>query len=280
MAFFRAVESSRPAGERLFHDPLAATFLSLPLRGVLLPCRTRPGRAAVVGVIEWRWGGPLGSAVCRTRYIDDALGAALDGVGQVVVLGAGFDVRALRVPGIARTRVFEVDHPATQAAKRARLARVKAAIPAHVTFVPVDFGRDRLEDAMARAGFSPSARTFFLWEGVTNYLTAEAVDRTIGWVARAGAPGSLLLFTYVHRGLIDGSVPFEGARAGSRTVRRFGEPYTFGFDPAELRSYLAEHGLELVEDVGAPEYRARYLLPAGRKMKLWEFYRAVIARVI
>lgn len=279
MAFFRAVESSRPAGERLFHDPLAATFLSPALRCALLPCSLAAGRAAVVGIIERRWGGPLGSAVCRTRYIDDALGAALDAVGQVVVLGAGFDVRALRLPAIARTRVFEVDHPATQAVKRARLARVIANMPLHLTFVPVDFARDRVEDALARAGFTPSVPSAFVWEGVTNYLTAEAVDATIRAVVRASAPGSLLVFTYVHRGLIDGSVPFEGAQAGSQTVRRLGEPYTFCFVPAELPSYVAARGLALLEDVGAAEYRARYLRPAGREMKLWEFYRAAIARV-
>jgi methyltransferase (TIGR00027 family) len=279
MALFRAIESSRPPAERLFDDPFAAVFLSLPLRCVHALCRLPGGRTAVVRIIERRWGGPLGSAVCRTRYIDDALAAALGGVGQVVLLGAGFDCRAHRIPGIERTRVFEVDHPATQAAKRARLGRMLGTMPGHVTFVPVVFGRDRLEEAMARAGFLPGVPTFFLWEGVTNYLTAEAVDQTLRWVAGAAAAGSVLLFTYVHRGMLDGSVPFEGARAGSNTVRRSGEPFTFGFDPAELPAHLAARGLTLVEDVAAPEYRARYLGPAGREMKLWEFYRAAVARV-
>jgi methyltransferase (TIGR00027 family) len=234
------------------------------------------GRAAVVGIIERRWGGPLGSAVCRTRWIDDVLSAALrDGVPQVVVLGAGFDCRAHRLPGIERARIFEVDHPATQAAKR----EVLRTAPGHVAYVAVEFGRDDLDATMARAGFDPRARTFFLWEGVTNYLTADAVDATIRWISRVGAAGSALVMTYVHRGLIDGSVTFDGARAGSATVRRVGEPYTFGFDPAELSGYLAARGLTLVEDVSADDYRARYLAPAGRDMKLWEFYRAALARV-
>ena len=276
MALFRAIESSRPAAERLFDDPYARAFLSLPFRCVLLLCRAPAGRAAVVRIIERRWGGPLGAAVCRTRYIDDVLRAALrDGVAQVVILGAGFDSRAWRIPGIGRARVFEVDHPATQATKQAAM---RGSI-GPVTFVPVDFARDRLGDAMAARGFRTDAHTFFLWEGVTNYLTAEAVDATLRFVASAGSAGSLVLFTYIHRGMLDGSLAFEGGRAGSATVRRIGEPYTFGLDPAEVPAYLAARRLRLVEDVAAPEYRARYLRPLGRDMKIWEFYRAALARI-
>jgi methyltransferase (TIGR00027 family) len=281
MALFRAIESSRPASSRLFDDPFAAAFLSPSFRSVLLLCRLPGGRALVTRIIETRWGGPLGSGVCRTRFIDDRLADALrDGAAQVVILGAGFDCRAYRLPGMARTRVFEVDHPATQAVKRERLARVLEALPAHVVFVPVDFDRESLADATARAGFRTDARTFFVWEGVTNYLTADAVDATFRWVAGAGAPGSGLLFTYIHQGMLDGSVAFDGARAGGETVRRMGEGFTFGFDPAAVPAYLAARGLALVEDVAAPDYRARYLRPAGREMKLWEFYRAALARVV
>src|SRR5882724_3870317 len=280
MALFRALESSRPIGERLFDDPYARAFLSFPFRCVLLVCRLPGGRAAVVQVIERRWGGPLGAAVCRTRYIDDALAAALaERVEQVVILGAGFDSRPYRIPGIERARVFEVDHPATQATKQAVMRRLLGVLPAHVTFVPVDFDRQDAGDALTARGFRRGARTFFLWEGVTNYLTAEAVDATLRFVASAASPGSPLLFTYIHRGMLDGSLAFEGARAGSATVRRIGEPYTFGLDPAELRGYLAERGLQLVEDVAAPDYRARYLRALGRDMKIWEFYRAALARL-
>jgi methyltransferase (TIGR00027 family) len=174
--------------------------------------------------------------------------------------------------------VFEVDHPATQAAKQERLRRVLGALPAHVVFVPVDFDRDRVADRLAAAGFAAAARTFFIWEGVTNYLTAEAVDATLRWVGTTAA-GSRILFTYVHRGMLDGSAAFEGADASLVTVGRVGEPFTFGFDPAELPAYLAARGLALLEDVGAPDYRTRYLAPLGRTMRLSGFYRAAVARV-
>jgi methyltransferase (TIGR00027 family) len=274
MALFRAIESTRPASTRLFHDPYAEAFLSPPFRAVALLCRLPFGRALVTRLIEVRWGGPLGSGVCRTRFIDDrVLDAVRDGLEQVVILGAGFDSRAYRLLGLARARVFEVDHPATQAAKRARLPDV----PPHVVFVPIDFDREPLGEVMARAGFRCGERTFFLWEGVTNYLTAEAVDATVRWVARAGGPGSQLLFTYIDGGMLDGSLAFEGARAGRDTVGRMGEAFTFGLDPHDVPAYLAARGLTLVEDVAAPDYRERYLRPLGREMKIWEFYRVALA---
>jgi methyltransferase (TIGR00027 family) len=281
MAFFRALETSRPPARRLFEDPFAACFVGVPFRGLLVLARVPGGIGVITRIIERRWGGPLGSAVCRTRFIDDALAAALArGVEQVVILGAGFDARAYRIRGIERTRVFEVDHPATQVVKRARLAGALRAPARHVVFVPVEFGRDRLSDAMASAGLRTDVPTFLLWEGVTNYLTADAVDATLRWMSRALAPDAEVLFTYIHRGILDGSVAFADAAAGAAAVSRRDEPFTFGLDPADVPAYLAARGLALLEDVGAPDYRARYLVPAGRDMKLWEFYRAARARVV
>jgi methyltransferase (TIGR00027 family) len=274
MALFRALETvRRPAADRLFADPFAATFLPPALHAVARLSRLPLAGPAIRAFIDRRWPGARTSAVARTRLIDDAVTAALrDGVTQLVILGAGFDARAYRLPGIDRARVFEVDHPATQAAKRARLNE----LPAHVTFVGVDFDRDDLSTALARAGFDPAARTFFTWEGVTNYLTATAVDATLRWVAHAAAPESRILFTYVHRGVIDGSGNFAGTAALANTLKSSGEPWTFGLDPAEVPDYLAERGLALIEDVGAAEYRARYM---GRAGTGYEFYRAVLAEI-
>jgi len=145
--------------------------------------------------------------------------------------------------------------------------------------VAIDFDRDQLGEVMAASVFRPDRPAFFIWEGVTNYLTAEAVDATFRWLSGTAA-GSRVLFTYVHRGILDGSARFEGARESMDTVRRVGEPFTFGFDPAELPAYLRARGLTLVEDVGAPEYRARYLAPLGRaSLKVSAFYRAAVAEV-
>lgn len=277
MALFRALESGRrPAAARLFVDPFAARLLPGPLRAVAAAARLPLLGGGVAHLIDRRWPGARSSAVARTRLIDDAVVAALaEGVGQVLILGAGFDCRAYRLPGLARARVFEVDHPATSAAKRARLAALLGAPPAHVTFVALDFDRQPLLAALAAAGCDRGRPSLIIWEGVTNYLAAAAVDATLRDLATF-APGSRVLFTYVHRGVLDGSVPFAGAERIAATVQRAGEPWTFGLDPAEVPAYLAARGLELVDDVGADQYRARYLGDPGRG---YAFYRVVQARV-
>jgi methyltransferase (TIGR00027 family) len=280
MALFRAIESDRAADRRLFEDPFACAFLPPPLQLVQQFGRLPAVGALVPWLINRWWPGPLGAGICRTRYIDDGLRAALrDGVVQVVILGAGFDSRAYRIAGIEYTRVFEVDHPATQAAKRQRLARILERLPAHVAFVAIDFNQQTLDSVLLAAGLQPTLRTFVIWEGVTNYLNADAVDTTLRFLARATPCGSRILFTYIHRGILDGSARFEGAQESIVTVGRAGEPFTFGFDPVELPAYLAARGLTLLEDVGAADYRARYLAPLGRHDKVSEFYRAALVQV-
>jgi methyltransferase (TIGR00027 family) len=210
--------------------------------------------------------------------IDDALNDALrDGVGQVVILGAGFDCRAYRLRGLEGARVFEVDHPATLVAKKDVLKQVLGGLPAHVTFAEIDFDRQGLASVIEASGFDRDARTFFLWEGVTNYLTEAAVDRTLRYLATAGQPGSRILFTYIHRGVLQDGEAFEDARNPASVVERVGEPWTFGIDPEELPTFLGERGLELIEDVGSLEYRARYMKPSGLHMRGYEFYRAALA---
>jgi methyltransferase (TIGR00027 family) len=217
----------------------------------------------------------------RTRYIDDVLGDALRaGMDQVVILGAGFDCRAYRIPGVDSARVFEVDHPVTQARKKAVLARHLGALPAHVSLVPIDFTAHSLAAVMPGAGYRDATRTLFICEGVTHYLSASDVDALFEFVARSAAGGSRMVFTYIHRGMLEGAVAFTGAANTLATVERAGEPYTFGFDPTDLRRYLAAHHLRLVEDVGPTTYRDRYLRPLGRQdQPLAEFQRAALVEV-
>jgi len=281
VALYRAIESARPASTRLFEDPLAPVFLGWRLR-----CAVHLSRLPIVGaafpwsLIDGHWAGPRGTVAVRTRYIDDVLGDALrNGVDQVVILGAGFDSRAYRIRGIDRARVFEVDHPATQARKKAVVTRRLGRLPAHVTLLPMDFTTDSLDTVMATAGYRSGARAFFICEGVTHYLSASAVDALFRFVARS-AGGSQMVFTYIHRGMLEGAVTFAGAANTLATVRRAGEPYTFGFDPVELSPYLAARRLRLIEDVGAATYRERYLRPLRRQRQpLAEFQRAALVEV-
>src|SRR5262245_4472014 len=144
VTLWRAIESSRPPSTRLFEDPLAPLFLGPRFRWAVRLSRLPVIGAAVPwSLVDGHWAGPRGTVAVRTRYIDERLGDTLRrGVEQVVILGAGFDSRAYRIPSIARTRVFEVDHPATQTEKRRRLTRRFGTLPRHVMFVPIDFTAD------------------------------------------------------------------------------------------------------------------------------------------
>ena len=277
-AAVRAIESYRPWKERLFEDRFACRFLPPVWRGIIELLRLPGLGSAVLAMRERQFPGVMGNLFCRTRFIDDALRDALGkGLDQVVILGAGFDSRAYRIPGIEQTSVFEVDHPAPQAEKQARLKRMLGTLPSHVTFVPIDFDRQQLEDVMAAAAFRTGTRTFFIWEGVTQYITAEAVDATFRYVSRAAATGSEIVFTYIRRGIVDGSARSAADQKLVSVLQRVGMPWVFGLDPTELAQYLAERGLKLIKDGGASDYQARYLDPIGRKMNVFEGERIALA---
>ncbi len=135
-----------------------------------------------------------------------------------------------------------------------------------------------LAAALGRAGFDPRKPTVTVWEGVTNYLTAEAVDATIRQVAGLTPAGSTLIFTYVDRRVLAGDDDAAGALQWRAAVERGGEPWTFGFDPADLPAYLGARGLDLVDDLSTRDAAARYFGPLGRDEPTAEFYR--VARAV
>ncbi len=280
MALFRAVESGGPADRRLIDDPYASAFLSGGLRWLAAAGRVPVARGLVARLIDRRAPGPRVSAVVRTRLIDDAVTDALAaGAAQVVLLGAGYDSRAYRIDEIRATRVFEVDHPTTQAVKRRRIDAVLASLPGHVVWVPVDFLTEDFGAALLAAGYDPALASLFIWEGVTNYLDAATVDHTLRWIAANALRASRVSFTYVDRGLLDGSASFPGAEQWVASVARAGEPFTFGLDPGELEGYLAARGLSLLEDVSTAEALARLGARAAAMPAPPGFYHVALAEV-
>ncbi|HET7505541.1 MAG TPA: class I SAM-dependent methyltransferase [Kofleriaceae bacterium] len=167
--------------------------------------------------------------------------------------------------------MFEVDRADTQAAKRARLIETPG-----LCYVAVDFLHDEVDERLEAAGWEPGRRSVMIWEGVTNYLTEPAVRHVLDWVGTT-TPGSRLVFTYVHGGLLDGSVQFPGGRRVLGNVRRLGEPWTFGLFPDEVAGFVARSGLRLREDLGADDYRRRYLGDVAAPGSA--FYRIALADV-
>jgi methyltransferase (TIGR00027 family) len=225
--------------------------------------------------------GSLGAILCRTRYIDDLLKRSLEeGLDQVVILGAGFDTRAHRIPGMDQVQVFEIDLPGTRKLKENRLESVLGAVPKNVTLIGMDFDQQDLGDILADAGFQKGKRTLFIWEGVTQYLTAEAVSNTLEFVSDVSGAGSAIVFTYVRRGIIDGTDRPEWMGPFLSFARRVGSPMIFGLDQAELEQYLSDRGLKLIDDVGAAEYHELYLKPLGRELNVFDGERVAFARVM
>ena len=280
VALARAIECAQPASTRLFSDPFAAGFLDSGPRAIARLCRIRLLGDTILWLADVATPGARGNTLGRTRFIDDALLSSFDrGLDQVVILGAGYDCRPYRLPTLSGVAVFEVDHPATQARKRARLERLVSQMPGHVTFVPIDFNDRSLTDGMKGTGFRLGLRNFFIWEGVTEYLSPEAVDTTFRFVVDASTPGSLIVFTYTDRSLIHGTKEFAGGRRLLALNRLGGEPYTFGLDPATLREHLTERSLDLLEDIAGGDYQERYFKPLGRMFSGNEYERAALARV-
>ena len=279
MALFRALESKRSGRTRLFADPLAADFLRPSLKRVALLARLPGGGALVEKIADRRIPGARTSAIARTRLIDDLLAEAIGNeLCQIVILGAGFDCRAYRLLILNSRDVYEVDHPVTLERKRRQLKERFGKLLQNLHYVPIDFNRESLRSTLEQAGVMGSVKTVFLWEGVTNYLTAEAVDSVSRYVS--GFPlGSKVIFTYVHSGILDGTVKFDGAERLLVDVAELHEPWTFGMNPAEVNKYLQERGLRLVVDLGASEYRRRYFGSVADDMRGYEFYHVAMAEV-
>lgn len=278
-AALRAFESTRRPTARLIYDPFAVHLLPKRLAALVRLAAVPAVGKVVVNFVDRRWPGMRSSVIARTWLIDGWLADAVEtGIDQMVLLGAGFDTRAWRLPFLARTRVFEVDHPATSATKQNRLARLQANRD-HLQFVPVDFNRSTAAEPLATAGFDSSRRALVLWDGVTNYLQPSAVDATMRWIGSL-ARGGQLIFTYIHAGVLDGTVHFDGMGAVMQTVNRSGEPWTFGLEPALVPAYLHERGLRLMNDLNADDYRLQAMGPKARRIKGYAFYRAARAEIV
>ena len=166
---------------------------------------------------------------------------------QLVLLGAGFDMRAHRLEAAARATVFELDHPQTSSAKQTALRN--AALPSRdVRYVGIDFASQSVAGVLSQAGFDTTPPTCFIWEGVTNYLTPEAINRALCQM-RQTAARSTLIFTYIGRAVLENPARFYGAEKLMARLQSYGEPWTFGLRPEDLGTYLATRGFESVKNL-------------------------------
>jgi methyltransferase (TIGR00027 family) len=256
LAFLRAIVAGETNLAVRCEDHLAKYFLGRKYRllagiGPQALCRR---------LLEVVAPGSYGFTIARTRHFDEVLlSESRAGIEQAVLLGAGYDSRPFRLRGVlADVRVFEIDHPGTQARKRRMLEGVNETMPANLSFIPLDFNQRSLQAALAGHGFSTDRRTLFLWEGVSYYLPQQVVGGLLDFVSGC-APGSSIVFDYATKRFASGDTSTYGGKHVARWLRKIREPFLFGLDPDETKDFLRRHKLHLVSDFGSEELEKLYL---------------------
>jgi methyltransferase (TIGR00027 family) len=234
----------------MMFPPLARLALNVaPLRKLLVR-QMPPGIYAYV--------------LARTKVMDAVFVEALEAcVAQIVLLGAGFDTRALRFADQNRgTKVIELDAVTTQQPKIDILRRKKVRLPQELVFASIDFDREDLGEVLSGAGYQAGGTSLFLWEGVTMYLSAQAVDSTLNFIRQHAAPGSRVAFDYIYASVLRRENRYYGEQEIFKRVSRVGEGWTFGLEDGVIETFLAERGFELITHYTPPDLEKRYLTAA------------------
>ena len=192
----------------------------------------------------------------RSRIAEDALSRAVErGVRQIVILGAGLDTFALRNPH-GGLKIYEVDHPATQAWKLERLAEAQIALPPWLIFVPVDFERDDVGEKLVAAGFQQNSPAFFTWLGVVPYLTQDAIGRTLDYMS--SVPKAEVVFDYMEPPEAFSEELRQMEKARAEQLEKIGERSASRFEPAGIAAILRSHGFCAIEDINFQEIASRF----------------------
>ena len=195
-------------------------------------------------------------AAARSRIAEDALSRAVErGVRQMVILGAGLDTFALRNPH-SGLEIYEVDHPATQAGKRQRLAEAQIALPPWLVFVPIDFERDDVGEKLVAAGFQQNSPAFFTWLGVVPYLTKEAIGSTLGCIS--SIRNSEVVFDYMQPPEAFSEELRQIEKARAEQLEKIGERSDSRFEPDAIAAIIRSHRFCDIEDISFQEITSRF----------------------
>jgi methyltransferase (TIGR00027 family) len=283
MAAARAIGSQVYGDVGILSDPFAQHFLgsrSKVLYGLVRRFGAASLNRALASVHDRMLPGSIGYVLTRHRYFDDAIDELVrQGVGQVVLMGAGYDSRAFRQQLLSRVRVFEVDHPDTQARKKRIVRQVFGHLPTNVTYLSLDATQGDLR-TLAEHGFDRRVKAVFVLEGFLWYMPADVARAILAAIVEIAAPGSQVVFDFILPSVVDGSCLLEGAQEHRRYCARRGEPILFGIEPEKLGKFLRECGLGLVDDVGHDTLKTRYTAGRGRDVKIYPFLRIARAEVL
>ena len=237
-------------------DYMAEIFLPVFAKGILnVPFLRRffMKRMAPPGIYEY--------VLARTRLLDGIFIDALEeSISQIVLLGAGMDTRALRFKSRNEgSKIFELDIATTQQPKIEILNRKGVALPEELVLVPIDFNRQSLSEVLFAAGYEGDQRSLFLWEGVTMYLTSDAVDSTLAFIRDSAAEGSKVVFDYIYGSVLRRENRFYGEKGIFERVSKAGEGWTFAIEEGEIEHFLSERGFKIISHYSPSELEKAYL---------------------
>jgi methyltransferase (TIGR00027 family) len=255
-AFMRALAAYDPRKEIRGKDDLAEIFLEerqkKPLKDPTVRAWVMKNKVAP-GAYEFM--------IARTAFFDRIVEQALkENIEQLVLLGAGYDSRPYRFRKfIQNTKIFELDAQPTQQRKKECLQKAEISISEQISFVPINFETDNLKETLMEAGFSQEKKTLFIWEGVTYYLSAEAVDNMLAFVRSNSPSGTSISFDYAS--LSDKALNEDGAKELRKHLQSkySNEPTKFGIQAGRIETFLAKRGFEVIEHLTAAEMNEKFL---------------------
>lgn len=190
--------------------------------------------------------------------------AAQDEFAQILILGAGFDSRAIRFPPQdGRTKVFELDAPITQQAKIEQYQRRQIVIPSNLVFIPIDFERQTSCQRLAEEGFRKGCKSLFVLEGLTMYLQPESIDQSFAIISEYAGKGSRVVFDYVLASVLRGENLYYGESEIRESVIKVGEQWLFGIEKGQAGAFLSRYGFRLADHRDASELEDRYFRTAN-----------------
>jgi methyltransferase (TIGR00027 family) len=265
-------KASNTAGYTCFSRSCAARGKDIRFRGpdnlaeIFLPL----GARAILGVPLLRWFfmrkiAPLGIyeyVLARTKLLDEVFIYALrNRFAQIVLLGAGFDTRALRLTKEnLGSKIFELDVYTTQQSKVEILHRKQVKLPKELVFVPIDFNKHSIANVLCKAGYATNEKSLFIWEGVTMYLTSDAVDRTLDFIRCSAMEESIVVFDYVYASVLRQENKFYGEKEIYKTVSSAGEGWTFGIEEGTIEDFLRQRGFKLMTHYMPSDLERAYLI--------------------
>lgn len=258
IAMQRFVESNKPEGECICNDPYAVHFINPEIIEFGIK---HPEEAKIkVQAMENHLPGLSSSIIARVRYFDDMVTEAIEnGLEQLVILGAGYDTRAYRIEGLGeKVKVFEVDHPNTQNFKKEKIREIFGSLPDQVTYVPIDFETQKLDQILFENGYDKSLKTLFIMEGLIMYIPPEAVDETFNFIVNNSGNGSQIIFDYYPESVVDGTTELVVGQNIRNFLIQMEEPLQFGIKKGTIEKFLSSYGFSKIKNVTSADYKKAY----------------------